>query len=183
MQLFRLTNTTLFISYWVFMIVTYPTLPDQIPMHFGANGEATRFSETSIFSWFLVPIIISIILLPILYLIRNTQTLPIDSPWFNFPFKEHILELEKDQQEKFQSLVSRYTGLLLHTAFFWMIILFLAVAMYNYIYATTEYSIPLFPFLMVHLLLMGVHVGWIVVRFKKRVGLKLTGIDGNSLEG
>lgn len=55
LQLFRLTNITLFIGYWVFMILTYPSLPVQVPMHFEAGGEATRFSDTTIFSWFLVP--------------------------------------------------------------------------------------------------------------------------------
>lgn len=70
MRLFQCTNSTLFIGYWVFMIITYSTLPDQIPMQIGTDGDATRFSGTSISSWFLLPTLISIILLSILYLSR-----------------------------------------------------------------------------------------------------------------
>jgi len=73
-------------------------------MHFGADGVATRFSGTPIFSWFLAPVIASVTLKPHLYLIRYTQNLPLDSPWYKYPFKERILNLESDKRKPFQSL-------------------------------------------------------------------------------
>jgi len=183
MRLFQRTNITLFIGYWAFMIIAYSTLPEQIPMHFGADGEATRFSDTSIFSWFLLPIFFSIILLSILYLFRVNQNMPIDSPWYNYPYKERILKLDRDQRQPFKSLLNKDVGLLIHTTIFWMILLFLDVDIYSYKYATTEHSFPLFPFLMVHLLLIVVFVVWWSVRLMKKFGLKLSEVDENSLEG
>ena len=183
MRLFQRTNFTLFIGYWVFMIIAYSTLPDQIPIHFGADGDATRFSGTSIFSWFFLPTLVSIIMLFILYLNRVNINMPLDSPWYNYPFKERILKLDEEQWQPFKSLLNRHVGLLVHTTFFWMILLFLGIDIYSYIYTTTEHSISLFPFLIVHLLLIGVYVVWWSVRLKKRIGLKLSEDDEKSLVG
>jgi len=183
MRLFQRTNFTLFIGYWVFMIIAYSTLPDQIPIHFGADGDATRFSGTSIFSWFFLPTLVSIIMLFILYLNRVNINMPLDSPWYNYPFKERILKLDEEQWQPFKSLLNRHVGLLVHTTFFWMILLFLGIDIYSYIYTTTEHSISLYPFVIVHLLLIGIYVGWWSVQLKRRLKLKLSEVDKNSMVG
>lgn len=36
-------------------VIAWPDLPERIPVHFGAGGEADRWEETSVFNWFLLP--------------------------------------------------------------------------------------------------------------------------------
>lgn len=40
-----------------FSIWVWPLLPDRIPVHFGADGQPDRWSDTTLLSWFLVPAI------------------------------------------------------------------------------------------------------------------------------
>lgn len=47
-----LAATTVGFAVWV-----WPRLPDRIPVHFGADGQPDRWSDTTVFSWFLLPAI------------------------------------------------------------------------------------------------------------------------------
>lgn len=173
LQIFRFTNIVLLVGYWAFMIVAYPNLPDQIPMHFDADGDATRLSETSIFSWFLVPGIVSVVLIPLLFIGKSLRQLPLNSAWFNYPFKERIVKFKINEQNRLKLILIRYIERFLNITFFWMILLFMAGGLHRYLYATSNSSIPILSVSVSILLILAVHLGWLYVLLRKKLELNL----------
>jgi uncharacterized membrane protein len=68
----------------------YPTLPESIPQHIGADGKAGNFAPRSPFSWG-APVLIAAGLVVLLEVIR--ALLPTRPALFNFPGKEQLLRL------------------------------------------------------------------------------------------
>ena len=75
--------------------LAYPRLPARIPMHFGLSGTPDRWAETSLFSWFLLPLI-AVALNLMLYGIA-ALTLR-DARLINLPGKERLLALPVERQ-------------------------------------------------------------------------------------
>jgi len=73
----------------------WPRLPDRIPIHFGAGGAPDGWSGKNWFSVFGV-VIMAAVLLVILGLASSEL---LGARWYNFPGKERILKLSREQQE------------------------------------------------------------------------------------
>lgn len=70
--------------------VAYPMLPESIPQHIGADGQAGSFVPRSPFSWG-APVLIAMGIIALLEVIR--ALLPTRPALFNFPGKEQLLRL------------------------------------------------------------------------------------------
>lgn len=42
---------------WLYSFLVWPYLPEQIPAHFGFSGRPTRWQDTTMFTWLLLPTI------------------------------------------------------------------------------------------------------------------------------
>lgn len=77
----------------LFAAATYGGLPEQVPSHIDFDGEVTRSSAKSFWSWFLLPIIAVVTQALLTWL---TFVLSREPKWFNFPDKERFLRLPKE---------------------------------------------------------------------------------------
>jgi hypothetical protein len=74
----------------------YPRLPERIPVHFGVSGEADRWEERSVASWYLLPGL-ALALVGLNY--GLARVLPRRPHLFNFPEKKQFLELPPERRE------------------------------------------------------------------------------------
>jgi uncharacterized membrane protein len=88
----HLVNAVLFAGLWLFVLVGYQYLPDQVPQHMGLSGEVNRWANRGM--WFFVPILMStqlVILYGIAVSITNAQGI-------NVPHKKRLLALPRAAQ-------------------------------------------------------------------------------------
>jgi uncharacterized membrane protein len=149
-------NSTLFLSYWVMMILYYTNLPDQIPMHFDLSGEVTRTADKSIGSWFLVPFIVTFSGIHTIFIFWAITAAGFES--WNFPEKKRILSLAKEDQVYFRKVMKWFVKHILHTSILLMLILVMAVGIYSYNAATGNITFPLTLVLILITILYLVHI-------------------------
>ncbi|HUF50691.1 MAG TPA: DUF1648 domain-containing protein [Longimicrobiales bacterium] len=57
MKTIHACNLVLLTALITLSIIVYPQLPDRIPLHFGAGGEADAWGERTLLRWLLLPLI------------------------------------------------------------------------------------------------------------------------------
>jgi uncharacterized membrane protein len=87
---FDLVNRGLIVVLVGAAIWAWPRLPDEIPTHFGLDGQADAWSPTTLFSWFLVPIS-ALILMALIGWLR--RLIPRKPRWVNLPDKTKLEDL------------------------------------------------------------------------------------------
>jgi uncharacterized membrane protein len=87
---FDRVNTALMLGMVVVAIWVWPRLPDQIPTHFGLDGQPDAWSEKSLLSWFLLPAV-AILLVAMMGVLR--WVLPKKPRWVNLPDKTRLTDL------------------------------------------------------------------------------------------
>ncbi|HLV26418.1 MAG TPA: DUF1648 domain-containing protein [Gemmatimonadales bacterium] len=77
-------------------ILLWPSLPEKLPVHFGASGAPDAWADRSLFSWFGLPMIglAMVLLMYALSRIRVGGSLDL----WNIPEKDRFLRLTPDQQ-------------------------------------------------------------------------------------
>lgn len=79
----------------ILAVAAYPGLPDRIPAHIGLDGTVTRFSERSLFGWFLLP---GIAVVTHLVVVGVGVLIPGRPHLVNFPEKARLLALPREFQ-------------------------------------------------------------------------------------
>jgi len=136
-----IAGISLFLLYWVVMILIYPHLPEQIPVHFNLSGEATRYSETGFASWFLLPVIVTFTGLHTLLIGWAFLTAGIES--LNFPEKKRILTLSREEQKPFKKIIRGYVIKTQWITLNYVMVIFLLIAVYTWLYSTDSNSFSL----------------------------------------
>jgi uncharacterized membrane protein len=77
-------------------LIAWPGLPDRLPIHFGADGMPDRFADTTLLSWFGLPVL-AILLGVGLYLLA--AVLPTKPSWINLPDKKRFMSLPNEAKE------------------------------------------------------------------------------------
>lgn len=76
-------------------LYVYPDLPAGMPLHFGADGEATRWGDRTLLSWMTLPLIaVAIVLL----MYGVGALMPRRPQSFNIPDKDKLLQLPQALQ-------------------------------------------------------------------------------------
>lgn len=90
-------NALLALALIGFSIWAWPELPERIPVHFDASGEATRWAVTSFWSWFTVP------LLALAMVALNYGLASAMRRWprlVNLPDKRRLLDLPPERRQR-----------------------------------------------------------------------------------
>jgi hypothetical protein len=77
-------------SYLAVTALLWPRLPERIPRHFGATGMPTAWEETSLLSWFGLPLVAIVTALFVYGVGRWAMS---DPAHWNIPYKERFLQL------------------------------------------------------------------------------------------
>lgn len=96
-------NAFLLGTLFIFCILVWSKLPDRIPIHFGADGTPDRWVATTVWSWFGIPLFVSLLTIFMAWLsgwIRRRPDL------VNIPNKNRFLELPKERQDALLELLS-----------------------------------------------------------------------------
>ncbi len=75
--------------------LAYPRLPERMPLHFGLDGTPDRWAETSLASWFMLPLV-ALALNLLLYGAAALSTR--NARLVNLPGKERLLALPLERQ-------------------------------------------------------------------------------------
>src|SRR5690606_18905334 len=75
--------------------LAYPRLPERMPLHFGLDGTPDRWAETSLASWFMLPLV-ALALNLLLYGAAALSTR--NARLVNLPGKERLLALPFERQ-------------------------------------------------------------------------------------
>jgi len=89
-------------SLWV-----YPTLPDQVPRHFGLTGVADAYWETTLARWLLLPLVAAGTALVVYGSVWAMKALP--PSWVNVSNPEHFAALDEADR---RAVRARMCGLL-----------------------------------------------------------------------
>lgn len=76
-------------------VLGWPLLPDRVPVHFGIDGEVTRWGDRTAWRWFLIPGIASLVALACVWL---TRALPDRPHLINIPDKSRYLALPAERR-------------------------------------------------------------------------------------
>lgn len=131
-------NLLLFAGYWVYMLLLFPNLPDQIPVHFNLAGEAVRFAESTAGNWFLVPLIITFSGLHGFLVAWALLSAGFES--WNFPEKKKILQLSVEEQKPFKKIVKLFVYHILLLTAAYILLIGIMLAGYSSLYAFNEVS-------------------------------------------
>lgn len=71
-------------------LFVYPELPERIPLHFGADGQADRWGDRTLLSWMALPLIG---LATAALMTGVGIMLPRNPKWINMPDKDRLLQL------------------------------------------------------------------------------------------
>jgi len=95
MKVARTLNLLLLIALFVGSAVAWPDLPERIPVHFGASGEVDRWSDTTLLSWFALPLVA----LALIFFVRGAVAFAARHPkYLNVPDKQNFLRLPAERQ-------------------------------------------------------------------------------------
>lgn len=91
----HLVNLIFLVAWFAIAITIWPTLPEQLPIHFGVTGQADAWVAKSVFSWFGLPFLafaMSVGIAGVGLLARGSPDL------VNVPDKERFLRLSEDRR-------------------------------------------------------------------------------------
>jgi uncharacterized membrane protein len=91
-RFFDSVNVGLMVAMVWFTIWAWPRLPERIPTHFGIDGRPDSWSEPSVGSWFLMPLIALTLTLG-MYGFR--RAMPWHPNWVNLPDRRRLSDLPK----------------------------------------------------------------------------------------
>lgn len=83
---------------WALAVAYWSELPNQIPMHFGLNGEPDRFAEKSVVSWFWMPTLAAVFAIGLGFLLpRWVRAMAVaNSSLLNVPDQKRFRALSTD---------------------------------------------------------------------------------------
>lgn len=87
-------NLLLLLGLWVFTIIAYPRLPEQIPAHIGTSG-VTRWTDRNSGFWFLLPIL-AVFEAAFMYVLSRLADS--GASGVNVPHKKRMLALPREAQ-------------------------------------------------------------------------------------
>lgn len=90
-----------------FALVTFWSLPDKIPVHFGASGVADRFAESSVCSWF--GLFFVSVGLGLLMGAIALSVFKIPSRYLSIPRKKEYLALGEHQRNRLMGVIAAHT--------------------------------------------------------------------------
>ncbi len=76
-------NIALLLIAWLTAFMIFDSLPDRYPIHFNFEGEPDRWGDKSAFEFFLLPGVLTLIIVLLLVLLRYPQ-------YYNFPQKKEV---------------------------------------------------------------------------------------------
>ena len=88
-------SAMLLAALWLGSVLAWPHLPPRIPTHFGFSGKADSWAETTLLSWFGLPLLALVIVLLNVVL---TRRLPRRPGLFNLADKQRFLALPSEYQ-------------------------------------------------------------------------------------
>ena len=148
-------------SLWV-----YPTLPEQIPRHFGLYGQADAYWQATLVHWLLLPVVALVSAVALYGPAGIVRAVP--SSWINVPNQAQYDALPPVKKRAVMSLVQR--------ALYWMttatLVVFLAVqGSVFYVATTAATALPVLGVgaMAVALLAIAGLTGWLVWRLPKRI--------------
>lgn len=92
----RAFNITLLVLLFAVSAWVWPELPERIPAHYGADGVIDRWSETTLLSWFAMPLV-ALAMSALLYGVAALSTRSVAR--INLPGKERLLTLPHERQQ------------------------------------------------------------------------------------
>lgn len=120
MRTARTLNFLLLLLLFVGSGLTWPHLPERIPVHFGAGGEVDRWSDTTLVSWFALPVIAVLLILFVHGTVRFAARHP---KWLNVPDKDNFLRLPPEHRRiVVQTLKESLEPTLLHLTLLFCVI-------------------------------------------------------------
>lgn len=93
----------------ILSVVTYPTLPERVPTHFGFDGTVTTTAARSPFEWMLLPLIAVV---SVVVMHRLSRSLPDNPSRFNYPRKHDLLALPREYQAPVIEEMQRFVEVL-----------------------------------------------------------------------
>lgn len=107
-HLLDMVNWILGLAMVAFAIWAWPRLPEQIPTHFGLNGNPDAWAAKTLRAWFVVPAM-GIALTALVGSIR--AILPSRPQWVNLPDQRCLSELPKACQEQVLEMLGGFLAL------------------------------------------------------------------------
>lgn len=104
MTINRVLNIGLLVLLFAGSALVWPELPERIPAHYGANGVIDRWTETTLLSWFAMPLV-ALATSALLYGVAAFSARSVER--INMPGKERLLVLPPERQ---QAVLQRLRG-------------------------------------------------------------------------
>lgn len=120
MRLLHALNAALVVALVSFSLYIYPALPERIPRHFGPGGAPDAWTDRTLLSWLLLPLI-GVASTVLMYLIG--ALLPTRPHLLNMPDRKKLLELPPGLQQH----VLREASALLYATALVMLVMFGAI--------------------------------------------------------
>jgi uncharacterized membrane protein len=117
-------------------LAAWPGLPERLPIHFGADGQADRWADTTLLSWYGLPVL-AIILATGLYLLA--AVIPSKPGWINLRDKRRFMSLPAGAREPVYKRVQAITYL--STAFLLVIMALVQLAVYTEAHGTSAQTL------------------------------------------
>ena len=93
-------TTMLLVAMWAYSITQWFELPEEIPMHFGFSGNPTRFADSTLLNWFMLPVITTVLVVFILSMTgRGIRRFPGLINWSNDAQRRAFMTLNDEQRE------------------------------------------------------------------------------------
>ncbi len=108
-RVFDSVNWILVLGLVGFAIWVWPPLPDQIPTHFGPDGQANAWGDTTLGSWLFIPGLALLIVGGIGWFRRMMPRKP---GWVNLPDKTNLAKLPPIAREPIIEMVSGFLSLI-----------------------------------------------------------------------
>jgi uncharacterized membrane protein len=108
-RFFGFVNWVLILGMVAAALWAWPRLPDQIPTHFGANGQAVAWGAKTLGSWFMIPGI-ALFLTAGMGWFRSMM--PRRPGWVNLPDKTRLAELPEVARKPVIEMLSGFLALI-----------------------------------------------------------------------
>ena len=107
-RIFDVVSIVLALGLIVFSIWAWPQLPDRIPTHYGISGRPDAWSDRSVFTWFLLPVLAIGMALLMVWVQRFTRKHP---GLVNLPSSTRLVDLPEPAREPILEALAGFLAL------------------------------------------------------------------------